>query len=170
MALTASFGSISAAGPIKLGLTPVGVTGANFVLTMQPGESRDLAVQLTNHGAEPVLARSFAADAYSMVNGGFAVRLDGEPSSGATSWLNYAATDLDLAPGAAVDRHFTMVIPATTPPGEYLTSVVLQNADATASAGSASSGMVLKQIIRQVVADKHPFFFRLDQSGSAQHL
>ena len=113
-ALISSVVSISAAGPIKLGLTPIGVTGPNFVLTMQPGESRDLAVQLANHGADELRVRTFAADAYSMVNGGFAVRLDGEPSGGTTGWLNYVAGDTDLAAGTAVERDFTVTVPATT--------------------------------------------------------
>ena len=97
-ALFAGVAVSSAAGPIKLGLTPIGETGSNFTLTMQPGESRNLAVQLVNRGTESVLTRSFAADAYSIVNGGFAVRLDGEPTSGTTTWLSYPTEDVDLSP------------------------------------------------------------------------
>jgi hypothetical protein len=152
LALSSSVMSSSAASPIKLGLSPIGASGSNFVLTMQPGESRDLSVELVNRGGESVLTRSFAADAYSMVNGGFAVRLDTEPTSGTTGWLNYAGADLDLAPGAVVDRQFTVAVPAATPPGEYLTSVVLQNADAMASESTTENSVVLKQIVRQVVA------------------
>jgi hypothetical protein len=152
LALSSSIMSSSAASPIKLGLSPIGASGSNFVLTMQPGESRDLSVELVNRGGESVLTRSFAADAYSMVNGGFAVRLDTEPTSGTTGWLNYASGDLDLAPGAVVDRQFTVAVPAATPPGEYLTSVVLQNADAMAGESASENSVVLKQIVRQVVA------------------
>jgi hypothetical protein len=150
--LLASAASISAAGPIKLGVTPVGDTGSHFTLTMRPGDSRDLAVKLGNFGAEPVLARTFAADAYSLVNGGFAARLDGEPSTGTTGWLDYPVGDMNLAPGAAIERDFTVRVPANTQPGEYLTSIVLQNADATDSNTSGQGGMTLKQIVRTVVA------------------
>ena len=85
LAALSSVVGISAAGPIKLSLTPIGTTGSNFVVTMQPGENRSLAVKVGNAGAEPIVARTFAADAYSMVNGGFAVRLEGEPSGGTTA-------------------------------------------------------------------------------------
>jgi hypothetical protein len=153
VAFISSVVSISAVGsPIKLGVAPVGQTGANFVITMQPGESRDLAVTLGNYGTESVVVRTFAADAYSMINGGFAVRLDGEPSSGTTAWLTYPGEDMALAPGTAVKRDFTVAVPADTLPGEYLTSIVLQNAVATASDSNATSGVMMQQILRQVAA------------------
>ena len=152
VAVLSSVVSISAAGPIKLSLTPIGATGSNFVVTMQPGENRGLAVKVGNAGAEPIVARTFAADAYSMVNGGFAVRLEGEPSGGTTSWLSYPSGDLELDPGSAVERDFTVAVPATTPPGEYLTSIVLQNAVATSDDAPAQSRVAFKQIVRQVVA------------------
>jgi hypothetical protein len=151
VALFSSVGSISAAGPIKLGLKPVGVAGSNFKITMQPGETRGLAVSLNNYGADPVIARTFAANAYSLVNGGFGVRLDGEPISDTTTWLTYPAGDTELAAGTAIEREFSVAVPAATPPGEYLTGIVLQNAEATSN-DTGQGGMVLKQIMRQVVA------------------
>ena len=151
MAVLSSVVSISATGPIKLSLTPIGASGSNFVITMQPGENRGLAVKLGNAGAERVAARTFAANAYSMVNGGFAVRLEGELSSGTTDWLTYQGGDIDLDPGTAVQREFAVAVPPDTLPGEYLTSIVLQNAIAT-SDDAAGQAVAFKQIVRQVVA------------------
>lgn len=151
VALFSTVGSIRADGPLKLGLTTLGTTGSNFVLTMQPGESRNLAVKLDNYGAESVQVRTYAADAFSMINGGLAVRLVGEPSSGTTDWLTYSAEDLDLAARTAVERDFTVTVPVGTPPGEYQTSLVLQNATPVSTSNAPQTGMMLQQIIRQVV-------------------
>lgn len=151
MALVSSVSNASADGPITLGLTPIGAAGSNFTLTMQPGDSQRLNLKLANFGTDPVLARTFVADAYSMINGGFAVRLEDGARTGTTTWLDYPPADLVLAPGTFVERGLTVAVPLGTAPGEYLSSVVLQNADPFAS-DAGGEGMLLKQIIRQVVA------------------
>jgi len=153
VALVSSAVGASAGGPVKLGIKPIGESGSYFSLTMQPGESRELAVQLGNYGTDPVRARTFAADAYSLVNGGFGVRLDGEPSTGTTGWVTYPATDMDLAPGSGVEQTFTVAVPADAQPGEYLTSLVVQNAEATAADPvGAEGGVNFKQVVRQAIA------------------
>jgi hypothetical protein len=153
VALVCSAVGASAAGPVKLGMKPVGVAGSYFTLTIQPGESRGLAVELGNYGAEQARARTYAADAYSLVNGGFGARLDSEPNTGTTQWLTYPAGDIDLAPGSAIEREFSVTVPSDARPGEYLTSVVLQNADPTSGdAVGANGGVVFNQIMRQVIA------------------
>ncbi|MBA2447698.1 MAG: DUF916 domain-containing protein [Chloroflexi bacterium] len=143
----------SAAEPIKLGITPVGVEGSYFTLTMSPGESRDLTVQLANAGSETVRTRTYPADAYTIINGGFGAKLDEEPTSGVTTWLSYPAATLELAARTATDRAFVVKVPADAKPGEYITSLVIQNADPVAGATEEGSGSIaFRQVIRQVIA------------------
>jgi hypothetical protein len=135
---------------VKLGIKPVGVVGSYFTLTMAPGETHEYTVELGNFGADKVKARTYAADAYTIVNGGFGARLDGEPTSGTTHWLNYTADTIELAPGTGINRTFKVAVPAGTAPGEYITSLAIQNAD---SGGATTSGSVgIRQITRQVIA------------------
>jgi hypothetical protein len=130
-----------------------GEQSGNFTLTMTPGESRDLTVQLGNLGAETVRARTFPADVYSLVNGGFGARLDGEPTGGTTAWLSYPTETIDLAPAARLERTFTLSVPADAQPGEYQTSLVLQNADPFGDASATSEvSVAFKQIIRQALS------------------
>ena len=144
--------AVYAAAPIKLSLSPVGTPDGTMNLTMTPGESRELAVQFGNLGSETVPARTFAADIYTLVNGGFGARLDGEPSGGTTAWLTYPAESLDLAPGTRVERTFTLNVPADTKPGEYQTSLVLQNATPFGDDAAASEvSVAFKQFIRQAL-------------------
>lgn len=134
----------------KLGIKPVGVDGSYFSLNIQPGETRELTVELGNFGTETVNARTYAADAYTLVNGGFGAKLDGEPTSGTTLWLDYAATTLALQPGSGVNRTFKVAVPSGTRPGEYITSLVIQNADI--GSVKSSESVSIKQVTRQVIA------------------
>jgi hypothetical protein len=70
---------------IKLALRPIGQAGTYFDLTMRPGERRRLEVEIANVGTQRIAARSYAADVYTIVNGGFGGRLRDEPQTGTTS-------------------------------------------------------------------------------------
>lgn len=152
IALLAGAARASAEEPsVNLSIAPVGVESSYFSLTMSPGESRDLTVEFANFGTSTVTARAYVADAYSLVNGGFGARLDGEPTSGTTLWVDYAGERLDLEPGSAVTRTFRVTVPAGVKPGEYLTSMALQNGEPVA-VGNQDGAVSFNQVIRQVIA------------------
>lgn len=136
--------------PAQLGLTPVGQSGSYFDLTLLPGESRELQVELGNFGDEAVDARTYASDVYTIVNGGFGTELFGEAPSGITLWLDYASREVTLAPGAAVTIDFVISVPPDTPPGEYITGLVAENA--SPFAGSAQDGVAIHQVNRTAIA------------------
>lgn len=136
--------------PVKLGIRPVGVAGSYFALTMSPGETRQLTVELSNFGQAPVEARTYAADAYTLVSGGLGARLAGEPAGGTTRWLDYAPQTLTLESGQKVMRTFSVTVPSDAKPGEYLTTVAIQNT--TPVVVGTNSNIALQQILRQVVA------------------
>lgn len=134
---------------ISLGIAPLDYKGQYFDLTMAPGESRELKVEVANHGAKQIAARTYAADAYSITGGGFGARLDGEPATGTTLWLAYPSQTIDLPPGQGLTRSFSVTVPADAEPGEYITSLVVQNAEPTAA---GSGGVVIRQVQRTVIA------------------
>ncbi|MDJ0315017.1 DUF916 domain-containing protein [Arthrobacter sp. H35-D1] len=133
---------------VKLSLEPVDQAGAYFALTMDPGQSRELKVELGNHGTGPIAARTYAADAYSIINGGFGAKgREGTPT-GTTTWLSYPEQVLDLAAGQASIRSFTLTVPPGTAPGYYLSSLILENDVPIQGTGSVS----LNQIVRHALA------------------
>lgn len=136
--------------PVQLSLTPVGAPGAHFELTMAAGETRDLRIELANDGSAPMAARTYAADAYSMVNGGFALRLRDEPATGTTTWLAYEPEVLALAAGETRVRDFAVRVPPGTPPGEYLAGISLENEEPVAAEGQGAVAM--NQVVRHAVA------------------
>lgn len=134
----------------QLSIKPVDASGSYFEVTMAPGETLQLQVELANFGEAAVDARTFAADAYTIINGGLGIRLDGEPTSGATRWLDYPSEELTLESETAIVRAFTVSVPENVTPGEYLTALVIQNAEATG--GNDTGGVSLKQVNRQAIS------------------
>lgn len=137
-----------AAEPLKLAVEPVDEPGAYFERSLAAGESSELIVNLANYGAESVRARTFAADVYPIINGGFGVRLRGEPVSGATTWLDYPSDVLVIGSGEAIHRTISVTVPLGTKPGEYIMSLVIENEDPM----PAGEGVAFNQFVRSAVA------------------
>jgi len=136
------------AAPPALMLEPVGQTGTYFAVEQKAGETATLTVALGNAGEAPIALRTFAADVYTLVNGGFGINSETEPATGTTTWLDYPADTLDLAPGKKIERTFTITVPEGTPAGQYITGLVLQTVEPIVI---GESGM-LRQIIAKAIA------------------
>jgi hypothetical protein len=134
----------------ELGIRQVGGSGSYIDLTLDPGATQELTIELGNYGTAPVPAYTYLADVYSLMNGGMGVALEktnGE--SGASGWVNYPAQTMTLDARSALQRSFSISVPPSVKPGEYLTSIVLQG---EASAPSAGAGVAIKQVVRQAMA------------------
>ena len=131
--------------PVALSLQPVGQHGSYFELTLKPGETRQLQVALLDAGTAPVAALTYAADVRTLANGGLGAETAGVAPTATTTWLAYPSTVETLQPGSAVDRGFTVTVPSGTRAGQYISSLVLENADATVQGG-------IPQIVRTVIA------------------
>ena len=135
--------------PVTLRVTPAGqAPGTYFRLSLRGGETRRVSVDLANTGDRPITARTYAADVYTTINGGFGARLRDAQRSGPTLWVRYPTAILELAGRSTSRRTVSIAVPAGTTPGEYITSVVLENEDVIAGSGP----IAVDQIIRQAVA------------------
>ncbi len=139
----------AASEPARLGLTPVGEHGPYFDLTMAAGKAKELSVEVANFGGAEVLARTYAADAYSIVNGGFGAALFGNQPSGTARWLDYRTQELRLKPGGALTVDFEIRVPEGTPPGQYLASLVAENVEAVQGGGGS---VAINQVNRVAIA------------------
>lgn len=136
--------------PPRLGLTPIAEGGQFFSLRLEPGESRQLQVEVANFGHDELLARTYAAEAYSIINGGFGAELFGVEPSGTTLWLDYPTQELTLGPREGLVIDFSVSVPAGTPSGEYITSLVAENVEPYRDPGQ--SGLDIEQVNRTAVA------------------
>ena len=132
----------------RLGLTPVGQPGTYFAMTLVPGEQRQVEVEAANFGPESTLARTYAANVYSIVNGGFGAGLFGEDTSGTTTWLSYPTQEITLAPQGALRVPFMVSVPIGTPPGEYITALVIESTEPLQGNGP----LTLNQVNRSAIA------------------
>ena len=148
--------ALASSDPVRLALTPVGQPGSYFDLTMRPGESRTLAVDVSNFGAAPRAARTYAADVYTIVDGGFGARLRGEPQTGMTRWLDYPTDTFELSKGAGVRRSFRVLVPRDASPGEYITSLVVENDVPLKGDGSVAMDQIVRQAVAVVVTVPGP--------------
>lgn len=133
--------------PARLGLTPVEHQGTYFELMLEPGETRELHVEAANFGHEEVLARTYASDVYTIVNGGFGADLFGERPSGPTLWLTYPIQEITLGPDDALIIDFEVAVPADTPPGEYVTALVIENVEPVRGSGTIAVDQVNRSAI-----------------------
>jgi hypothetical protein len=134
--------------PIELAVEPVGEQGSFFERSLNPGESAELVVNLANYGETATRARTFAADVYPIINGGFGARLRDEPRSGTTLWLDYPTDVVTIEPGQAIRRTFSVTVSSDAQPAEYITSIVIENEDPL----PAGEGVAFNQFIRSAVA------------------
>jgi hypothetical protein len=154
----------------KLGLTPIGHDGAFFELTLAPGETTTLSVEVANFGAEQVDARTYAADVYSIINGGFGADLHGEPSSGTTLWLSYPEQVVTLTAQDAIVVDFTVTVPAATPPGEYVASLVVENVEPFRGSGSVAIDQVNRSAIAVAIDVPGPRAPALEIGEAGHHV
>jgi hypothetical protein len=126
----------------------VGQTGSYFDLTIAPGETVTLEVARTNPGNVAVTAHSYAASVFTIVNGGFGAADSNSPSSGATKWVHYSDEVFSLAPRGTDTRSFSVTVPAGTAPGQYISSIVLQNNRSLPGEGPVA----LDRVVRTAVA------------------
>jgi hypothetical protein len=132
----------------RLGLTPVGREGAYFDLTLRPTESFQLQVEAANFGEEETVARTYAADVYSLVNGGFGAELFGDDVSGTTTWLSYPTAEFTLGPREATLVTFEVEVPAGTAAGQYVAALVIENVEPVRDPGLVA----LDQVNRNAIA------------------
>ncbi|MBC7517551.1 MAG: DUF916 domain-containing protein, partial [Microbacteriaceae bacterium] len=132
-----------------LQLLPLGAFRGYFQLDMVPGQTRTVSVSRNNAGTEPVDARTYLANVYSVANGGFGADLSSATATGTTSWLSYATETLHLAPGAKNVHTITVTVPATATPGDYLTSVVLES---TTPRPASTGAIQINQVLRHALA------------------
>lgn len=132
----------------RLGLTPVGRAEAYFDLTLRPTEALQLQVEAANFGEEETVARTYAADVYSIVNGGFGAGLFGDEVSGTTGWLSYPTSEVTLGPREATVVTFEVAVPAGTAAGQYIAALVIENVEPV----SGSGPVALNQVNRNAIA------------------
>ena len=152
-AASVSATTVTAGGSVRadvatLGLVALGQTGAYFEATITAGTSLTFEVDRVNPNAEAVETRTYVGVVSTIVNGGFGAADSTVAVSWASTWVDYPAQTLTLAPQEHNTAVFTVAVPAGTAPGQYVSSIVLENAEPEAGTGQVA----LNRIVRQAIA------------------
>jgi hypothetical protein len=147
LAFAATGAAFAQVAAFKLILAPVGQAGPYFDLALAPGQTVHLDVALGNDGTAGVAALTYATDVFTITNGGYGGRLRDAPQTGATTWLTYPTAVLDLPPGRHVTRALTVSVPADATPGEYISSLVVENDTSVHTDGAIGFDQVVRQAI-----------------------
>jgi hypothetical protein len=119
-------------------IAPEGKANGDFFdVKLDAGESATLKVTLGNGSAIPVQALVYAADAVSGVNGGFVMNGSDDPVTAPTTWLDFPTETVDFDAQEATERSFTVTVPEGTPPGQYITGIAVETANASPMEGDA---------------------------------
>jgi hypothetical protein len=100
-----------------------------FYYEMNPGQSRDNRIEVTNNSDQPVRIAMYAGDAKNSDSGALTGNLKGEPLESAGSWIGLEKeTDL-IPPRSNKTYRIDFKIPENTSPGDYLAFVFIQPED-----------------------------------------
>jgi hypothetical protein len=130
-------------------LKPAGADGASGSRTffdhhVEPGHAvRDLA-RLANLTDHPLTFNLYAADAYTTPDGGFALRLEGDPREGVGAWVSLPTGAITVPAKSAVTFPLQIGVPADATPGDWAGGVVASIA-APAEGPDGPSGVVIEQ-------------------------
>jgi len=147
---TAGAGATPEAGTSSIFvIRPVeGADGDYFSLVAEPGSTHELTVVLGNADDAVLSLRTYANDAVPVANGGFSLAEEDVTPTGIATWIDYPAETFEFAPGADIERSFSVAIPDDAAPGQYIAGLALQTAEPLAVEGTS----LFDQIIRKEVA------------------
>jgi len=111
-----------------------------FVYPLAPGATQQGSVIVSNVGTRTGIVRLFAADATTGPTSGTVYRTSHAPS-GAGTWVHLAQTQVTLAPGEHATVPFTVQVPSSAPPGQWVAGIAAESpqTSTTRTAGEKSS-------------------------------
>lgn len=120
-------------------------------LELKPGESSSFSARINTEGTDHASLVAFVGNAVNPVNGGFAVADRETERTGAATWFSLDRESFELDPGAEESISVSVTVPENTPPGQYITGLIVQTAEPLGS-DQPQEGFGLLPIIRSAMA------------------
>ncbi len=121
--------------------------GSFFDITIEAGSRSEHKVMIVNTGETAQDIRTYAINAYTKDGGGFAAADFGTPPNDVTSWLTYPDDVYTIEAGSGIERAFSISVPEGIPPGQYITALAGEHADAGAVEGSGNLSQKLRYAV-----------------------
>ncbi|MFE6236415.1 WxL protein peptidoglycan domain-containing protein [Cellulosimicrobium sp. NPDC057862] len=113
---------------LSWGLLPAdddhGTDRPNFSYAVRPGDTISDTVVVTNHSAQRLELRTYAADAFTTTSGQLDLLPAGEGSTDLGAWITLGSGTVTVDPGQSLDVPFTIAVPADALPGDHSAGVI----------------------------------------------
>ncbi len=101
-----------------------GVVRAYFDHVASTGQRIDDAMDVVNHGAQPLTLRVYASDAFTTAGGGIDLLPAVESPVDLGAWITVGTDSVTIAPGETVTVPFTITVPQDATPGDHTAGIV----------------------------------------------
>lgn len=129
-------------GDLSWGLLPAdndhGADRPNYSYAARPGDTLSDTVVVTNHSAQRLELRAYAADAFTTTSGQLDLLPAGETSSDLGAWIAVGdggggPVTIAVDPGQSLDVPFTVDVPADAAPGDHSAGIITSLVQRTSS-------------------------------------
>lgn len=109
---------------VRTASNDLGADRTSFTYTLDPGRSVTDGLVVANRGRTAVELSVYAADGYTTQTGQLDLVVAGATSVGVGAWAKPRVEHVTVAPGKTADVPFTLTVPQTATPGDYVGGVV----------------------------------------------
>ncbi|MEV0974932.1 WxL protein peptidoglycan domain-containing protein, partial [Microtetraspora glauca] len=102
----------------------------NYNYTLDPGGRLDDGLVIVNHGTTPLRLAVYAADGFTTEQGRLDLAAKDAKSTEVGAWVHTNRSDVRVPPGESVEVPFTVALPDSAAPGEYMGGIVTSPAQA----------------------------------------
>ncbi|WP_433352083.1 WxL protein peptidoglycan domain-containing protein [Microtetraspora malaysiensis] len=96
----------------------------NYRYTLDPGGQLADGLVVVNHGTTPLHLAVYAADGFTTEQGRLDLAAKDAKSAGVGAWVHPGRSDVTVPPGTSVEVPFTVTLPDSAAPGEYMGGIV----------------------------------------------
>jgi hypothetical protein len=121
--------------------------GSYFNSTIDEGASAELTVTIANVGDVTQDIRAYVTNAFTAPGGGFASAEYGTELNEVSQWLDFPEETFTLETGEGIERTFSVAVPEGTEPGQYITAIAGEHADASAIEGQPNLSQRLRYVV-----------------------
>ncbi|WP_028046624.1 WxL protein peptidoglycan domain-containing protein [Cellulomonas sp. URHE0023] len=109
---------------VRTGTHDLGADRTSFTYTVNPGGSVEDTLVVANHGATALDLAIHTADGYTTESGQLDLLTPEETSTGVGAWVASSTSTVTVQPDATVDVPFTVQVPDSATPGDYVGGIV----------------------------------------------
>jgi hypothetical protein len=125
-------------------------------IDLAPGDQQEIRIALGNRDTAEIDLRTYAANAFTRVNGGYAAADESQAAESPATWLSYPAATISLAPGETVAQTLTITVPEDAAPGQYIAAIVAQSAKPIEVPGTELFNQVIRKSIPVIITVPGP--------------